>query len=74
MARKRRHRSLGEMISTISFYGVGVYFLLEGALVREEGGPAVKYAAIWLAGVVCLLGGARFLIADLYEQLRERKR
>ena len=73
MARKRRHRSLGEMISTVSFYGVGDYFLLEGTLIREEGAP-VKYAAIWLAGVVCLLGGARFLIADLYEQLRERKR
>ena len=74
MARKRRHRSLGEMISTICFYGVGVYFLLEGTLIREEGGPALKYAGIWLAGVICLLGGARFLIADLYEQLRERKR
>ncbi|MCH1476228.1 MAG: hypothetical protein L7W94_11230 [Alphaproteobacteria bacterium] len=73
MARKRRHRSLGEMISTISFYGVGIYFLLEGTLVREEGGPAMKYATIWLAGVACLLGGARFMIADLFEQLRGRK-
>ena len=30
MARRRRERSLGEMISTVCFYGVGVYFILRG--------------------------------------------
>ena len=31
MARRRKERSLGEMISTVCFYVVGVYFVFEGA-------------------------------------------
>jgi hypothetical protein len=58
MARRRKERSLGEMISTVCFYLVGVYFIFEGAL----------------AGLSCLLGGARFLIADLVVQVKTRRR
>ncbi len=65
MAIRRRNRSLGEMISTVCFYGVGVYFLIEGVVLRDTGGAALNYGGLLLAGVACILGGARFIIADL---------
>jgi len=65
MVSRRRNRSLGEMISTVCFYGVGIYFVIEGTVVRDTGGAALAYGGLWLAGVACILGGARFMIADL---------
>ncbi len=73
MARHRKQRSLGEMISTICFYGVGVYFILEGSLARDEGEPVHVFLGLWLAGLVCVLGGARFIIAETVEKLRARR-
>ena len=70
MTRSRKTRTIGEMISTVSFYGVGVYFLLEGTLARDEGAPFWQYLGIWMAGVMCLCGGARFLIADMFARLK----
>ena len=70
MARRRKERSLGEMISTVCFYFVGVYFVFEGAALRSEGGEPFRYVGMWLAGLACLFGGARFLIADLVTQIR----
>ena len=55
--------SLGEMINTVCFYLVGVC-CAEGAALRSEA-QAIRYIGIWLAGLACLFGGARFLIADL---------
>ena len=73
MARNRKQRSLGKMISTVCFYGVGVYFLLEGSLARDEGEPAHIFLGLWLAGLVCVVGGARFIIAETVEKLRARR-
>ena len=73
MTRNRKQRSLGEMISSICFYGVGLYFLFEGALARDEGEPALTFLGLWLAGVFCLMGGARFMIAKIVEKLRARQ-
>ena len=70
MARRRRERSLGEMISTVCFYVVGVYFVFEGATLRDEGSEPLRYLGMWLAGLACLFGGARFLIADLVAQIK----
>ena len=70
MARRRRERSLGEMISTVCFYVVGVYFVFEGAALRDEGSEPLRYLGMWLAGLACLFGGARFLIADLVSQIK----
>ena len=74
MARRRKERSLGEMISTVCFYGVGVYFVFEGAALRSEGSEPIRYIGIWLAGLACLFGGARFLIADLVSQVKATRR
>ena len=74
MVRRRRERSLGEMISTICFYLVGVYFVFEGVELRNGGAEPLRYMGIWLAGLVCLFGGARFLIADLVAQAKATRR
>ena len=74
MAQRRKERSLGEMISTVCFYVVGVYFVFEGAALRDEGGEPFRYIGMWLAGLACLLGGARFLIADLVAQIKATRR
>ncbi|MEC8127590.1 MAG: hypothetical protein VXY13_01040 [Pseudomonadota bacterium] len=74
MARRRKERSLGEMISTVCFYVVGVYFVFEGAALRDAGAEMLRYTGMWLAGLACLLGGARFLIADLVAQVRATRR
>ena len=74
MARPRRERSLGEMISSICFYFVGAYFVLEGFAFYARGSEAFRYIGMWLAGLACLFGGARFLIADLVIQLKARRR
>mgnify|MGYP005708163167 FL=1 len=74
MARRRKERSLGEMISTICFYLVGVYFFFEGVELRDGGAEPLRYMGIWLAGLACLFGGARFLIADLVAQVKATRR
>jgi hypothetical protein len=73
MARNRKQRSLGEMISSICFYAVGLYFLLEGSLARDEGEPVHIFLGLWLAGIVCVMGGARFIIAEIVEKLWARR-
>ena len=73
MAARRRNRSLGEMISTVCFYGVGIYFLVNGAAIRDSGGTTLTYAGLWLAGIACILGGARFVIADVVKRARTRR-
>ena len=73
MVSRRRNRSLGEMISTVCFYGTGVYFLIEGAVLRDMGGTTLAYGGLLLAGIACILGGARFIIADVVARVRVRR-
>ena len=74
MGSQRRERSLGEMISTVCFFGVGAYFIVEGFAIIDKGGEAFRYIGMWLAGLACLLGSARFLIADLVAQIKVMRR
>lgn len=69
----RKGRSVGEMISTLCFYGVGIYAILEAMLMRDAGEPLIKCLMIIAAGIVCVMAGARFIIADMvarYKALR----
>ena len=68
--KRRKERSLGEMISSVSFYGLGIYAILEAMLLYEEGAPILKCIAISVAGLACLAAGARFIIADLVMRIR----
>ena len=74
MARRRKEQSLGEMISTVCFYVVGVYFVFEGVALREEGNEPLRSIGMWLTGLACLFGGARFLIANLVAQIKATRR
>ena len=74
MADKQKQRSLGEMISTVCFYVVGVFFIFEGITLRDEGSEPIRYIGMWLTGLACLFGGARFLIADLVAQIKVTRR
>ena len=69
-AKRRKERSFGEMISSVSFYGLGIYAILEAMLLYEEGAPLLKCIAVGLAGFVCVTAGARFIIADLVMRIR----
>ena len=68
--KRRKGRSLGEMISSVSFYGLGIYAILEAMLLHEEGASLLKCIAIGLAGLSCVAAGARFIIADLVMRMR----
>jgi ABC-type branched-subunit amino acid transport system permease subunit len=68
--KRRKERSLGEMISSVSFYGLGIYAILEAMLLYEEGDSLLKCVAIGLAGLSCVAAGARFIIANLVMRMR----
>ena len=57
MARGNKGRSLGEMISTVCFYVVGIYFVFEGAVTRNEGSEPLRYILVYglLVWPVCLV-------------------
>lgn len=74
MVSHRKERSLGEMISTVCFFGVGAYFIVEGFAILDAGGEAFRCIGMWLAGLACLLGSARFLIANLVGQIKVTRR
>ena len=69
-SKPRKERSLGEMISSVSFYGLGIYAILESMLLHEEGVSLLKCIVIGLAGLACVAAGARFIIADLVMWIR----
>ena len=67
---RRKQRSLGEMISSVSFYGLGIYAILETMQLYGEGASLLKCIAVGLAGLACVAAGARFIIADLVMRIR----
>ena len=71
---RRTHRSLGEMISTVSFYGVSAAAFVHGLASIEEGEPVYKTALIFVASFLCFLGGARYSIANMFDQSQRRKK
>jgi hypothetical protein len=74
MARRRnKGRSIGEMISTLCFFGVAIFFFIDGMAAREDG-DGQKSALLLLAAILCFLGGLRFSIADLFGSLQRRRK
>jgi len=69
-AKRRKQRSVGEMISSVSFYGLGIYAILETMQLYGEGTSLLKCIAVGLAGLACVAAGARFIIADLVMRIR----
>ena len=60
----RKHRSLGEMISSITFLGCGVFIFLYSMELLDMGQHVRAYVGL-AAALLCILGGFRFTIANL---------
>ena len=67
----RKHRSLGEMISTATFLGCGVFILLYSMDLLDMGQRLRAYIGL-AAAIFCILGGFRFTIANLVNKWRGR--
>ena len=66
----RKHKSVGEMISTFCFVGMGFYLLMDSLELLDSGETLRGYCGL-LAAVCCGLGGLRFVIANFVEMLRK---
>ncbi len=60
----RKHRSLGEMISTATFLGCGVFIFVYSMELLGMGQKLRAYIGL-AAALFCILGGLRFTIANL---------
>ena len=60
----RKHRGLGEMISTASFLGCGVFIFVFSMELLDMGQRPRAYIGL-AAALFCILGGLRFTIANL---------
>ena len=65
----RKNRSMGEMISTLSFFGLAVYLLILGLELLAVDQTLRGFGGL-LAAVCCGLGGLRFFIADFVGKWR----
>jgi hypothetical protein len=60
---KTRHHSLGELISTVTFFGSTIYLVLT-ALQWHDMGDTLRASISWFAALLCFLGALRFRIAS----------
>ena len=65
----RKHRSLGEMISTATFLGCGVFIFLYSMELYDLRQLLRAYIGL-AAALFCILGGFRFTIANLVNKWR----
>ena len=64
---KTKHTSVGEMISSLCFFGVGVWLIGE-ALINP---PLLKQLSLMVCGVLSLLAAFRFHIGRLAHALQK---
>jgi len=69
---RRTHESLGELISTVCFMGLGLLALLMGFGAFDEN-QTLRAIGLWMSSVFLLMGGMRFRIARLYDAWRRRR-
>ena len=60
----RKHRSLGEIISTATFLGCGVFIFIYSMELLVMGQKLRAFIGL-AAALFCILGGLRFTIANL---------
>ena len=66
----RKQRSIGEMISTVTFFGLSVYLMIFSLGVLEEG-EKLRGTVGLLAAACCGLGSLRFVIAEFVIKWRD---
>ena len=62
MARHRQH-SLGEMISSLTFFGCAIYLVVSAADWQDQG-HNTRAVLSCLAALMCFLGSIRFQVAQ----------
>ena len=67
----RKHRSLGEIISTATFLGCGVFIFIYSMELFEIGQQLRAYIGL-AAALFCFMGGLRFAIANLVNKWWDR--
>jgi hypothetical protein len=65
----RKQQSIGEMISTVTFFGLSAYLLIFSLGLLEEG-EKMRGTIGLLAATCCGLGGLRFVIAEFVAKWR----
>jgi hypothetical protein len=66
----RKQRSIGEMISTVTFFGLSIYLVIFSLGLLEEG-EKLRGTIGLLAATCCGLGGLRFVIAEFVVKWRD---
>jgi exosortase/archaeosortase len=65
---KERKQSLGELISTACFAGVGIFWLLYG-MEYFRSGEHLKSILMFVFSIFCFLGSIRYKIAAIFEKI-----
>jgi len=66
----RKQRSIGEMISTVTLFGLSIYLVIFSLGLLEEG-EKLRGTIGLLAATCCGLGGLRFVIAEFVVKWRD---
>ena len=66
----RKQRSIGEMISTVTFFGLSAYLLIFSLGLLEEN-EILRGTVGLIAAACCGLGGLRFVIAEFVAKWRD---
>ena len=66
----RKQRSIGEMISTVTFCGLSAYLMIFSLGLLEEG-EKLRGSIGLLAAACCGFGGLRFVIAEFVTKWRD---
>ena len=69
---RRYHKSYGDWISTMSFFGVSVYACLKGLEFIDQGN-LIRASLLLVASVLCLLGSLRYPIARFFDEINKRR-
>ena len=69
---RRYHKSYGDWISTMSFFGVSIYACLKGLEFFDQGNFIRAFFLI-LASILCLLGSLRYPIARFFDEINKRR-
>ena len=69
----RNPKSIGEIISTLTFFGVAAACVIQAIEFHEAELQLRSYISVF-AGLLCILGGLRFFIADMMKVVKKRVR
>lgn len=73
MSRNPRNQSLGEVISSITFFGFGFWLILEARSLMQEV-SLVQVIGLHISGILCILASLRFAIARVFSEFGKRRK